>query len=122
MVEVVALVDYGAGNLHSVHNALKAAGAEVTVTADPYVVRAADRIVLFDPPLQGPFGQAVTQLAIRHHLLPRDLAPDAVASLVQALPASAGFTFDLGAAQYRYTRLGVERLPSTTKESADDAA
>lgn len=46
MAEVVALVDYGAGNLHSVHNALKAAGAAVTVTADPYVVRAADRIVL----------------------------------------------------------------------------
>lgn len=46
MGEVVALVDYGAGNLHSVHNALRAAGAEVTVTADPYVVRAADRIVL----------------------------------------------------------------------------
>jgi len=46
MAEVVALVDYGAGNLHSVHNALKAAGASVTVTADPHVVRAADRIVL----------------------------------------------------------------------------
>ncbi|PKP90632.1 MAG: imidazole glycerol phosphate synthase subunit HisH [Alphaproteobacteria bacterium HGW-Alphaproteobacteria-14] len=46
MPEVVALVDYGAGNLHSVHNALKAAGAEVTVTAEPNVVRAADRIVL----------------------------------------------------------------------------
>ena len=47
MAEVVALVDYGAGNLHSVENALKAAGAEgVTVTADPDVVRAADRIVL----------------------------------------------------------------------------
>ncbi len=47
MAEVVALVDYGAGNLHSVANALKAAGAEgVTVTADPMVVRAADRIVL----------------------------------------------------------------------------
>ena len=30
----VALIDYGAGNLHSVHNALKAAGAgHVTVTA-----------------------------------------------------------------------------------------
>jgi hypothetical protein len=27
VAEVVALVDYGAGNLHSVHNALKAAGA-----------------------------------------------------------------------------------------------
>jgi glutamine amidotransferase len=46
VAEVIALIDYGAGNLHSVHNALKAAGAEVTVTADPYVVRAADRIVL----------------------------------------------------------------------------
>ena len=42
----VALIDYGAGNLHSVHNALKAVGAEVAVTADPAVVRAADRIVL----------------------------------------------------------------------------
>lgn len=47
MTEVIALVDYGAGNLRSVANALKAAGAEgVSVTADPNVVRAADRIVL----------------------------------------------------------------------------
>ena len=47
MAETLALVDYGAGNLHSVENALRAAGAEaVTVTADPNVVRAADRIVL----------------------------------------------------------------------------
>ena len=47
MAEVLALVDYGAGNLHSVANALKAAGAEtVTITASPEVVRAADRIVL----------------------------------------------------------------------------
>lgn len=43
----LALIDYGAGNLHSVANALRAAGArEVAVTADPAVVRAADRIVL----------------------------------------------------------------------------
>lgn len=46
MGEVVALVDYGAGNLHSVQNALRAVGANVKVTADPNVVRAADRIVL----------------------------------------------------------------------------
>lgn len=46
MAEIVALVDYGAGNLHSVHNALNAVGANVKVTADPNVVRAADRIVL----------------------------------------------------------------------------
>jgi glutamine amidotransferase len=47
VAEVLALVDFGAGNLHSVANALRAAGAEeVTITADADVVRAADRIVL----------------------------------------------------------------------------
>ncbi len=43
----LALIDYGAGNLHSVHNALKAAGAtDIRVTADPAIVATADRIVL----------------------------------------------------------------------------
>lgn len=43
----LALIDYGAGNLHSVHNALKAAGApDVHVTSDPDIVANADRIVL----------------------------------------------------------------------------
>lgn len=47
MAETLALIDYGAGNLHSVANALKAAGAErVTITDEPEVVRRADRIVL----------------------------------------------------------------------------
>jgi glutamine amidotransferase len=47
VAEVLALVDYGAGNLHSVANALRVAGAEgVEVTSDPHVVRAADRIIL----------------------------------------------------------------------------
>jgi imidazole glycerol-phosphate synthase subunit HisH len=43
----IALIDYGAGNLRSVHNALVAAGADdVAVTADPDIVAAAERIVL----------------------------------------------------------------------------
>ena len=43
----IALIDYGAGNLQSVKNALKAAGAvDVLVTADPDIVAKADRIVL----------------------------------------------------------------------------
>jgi glutamine amidotransferase len=43
----IALIDYGAGNLHSVHNALRAAGAtNIAVTADADVVAKADRIVL----------------------------------------------------------------------------
>ena len=45
MAEAIALIDYGAGNLHSVHNALLAAGAErVAITADPDLVRGARRI------------------------------------------------------------------------------
>lgn len=47
MAELLALVDYGAGNLHSVRNALAAAGAKgVAVSAEPEVLRKADRIVL----------------------------------------------------------------------------
>ena len=46
MAETVALIDYGAGNLHSVENALKAVGADVLVTADAGAVASASRIVL----------------------------------------------------------------------------
>lgn len=47
MTGPVALIDYGAGNLQSVKNALKAAGAEdIRVTNDPAKVLSADRIVL----------------------------------------------------------------------------
>jgi glutamine amidotransferase len=61
MAERIALVDYGAGNLRSVHNALVAAGAlGVEVTADPAAVRAADRIVL---PGVGAFANCMTALS-----------------------------------------------------------
>lgn len=54
MAETIALIDFGAGNLHSVHNALIAAGAgDVAVTADPKMVVRADRIIL---PGVGAFG------------------------------------------------------------------
>ena len=67
MAETVALVDYGAGNLHSVENALRAAGAEnVSVTSDPNVVRAADRIVL---PGVGAFAACANALRGVPHLI-----------------------------------------------------
>tara|TARA_R110002124_G_scaffold65668_2_gene179539 strand:- start:15776 stop:16396 length:621 start_codon:yes stop_codon:yes gene_type:complete len=54
VAETIALIDFGAGNLHSVHNALIAAGAgDVAVTADPKMVVRADRIIL---PGVGAFG------------------------------------------------------------------
>ncbi|ABS24968.1 imidazole glycerol phosphate synthase subunit HisH [Anaeromyxobacter sp. Fw109-5] len=42
----IALVDYGAGNLRSVENALREVGAQVVVTRDPEAVRRADRVVV----------------------------------------------------------------------------
>ena len=56
----LALIDYGAGNLHSVENALRAAGCtNLSVTADPEVVARADRVVL---PGVGAFGASAAAL------------------------------------------------------------
>ncbi len=50
------LIDYGAGNLHSVEKALLAAGVPLRRSADPEVARDADALVL---PGQGHFGQVM---------------------------------------------------------------
>jgi imidazole glycerol-phosphate synthase subunit HisH len=43
---VIAVIDYKAGNLTSVMKALDSLGCEATVTADPEVVRRADKVIL----------------------------------------------------------------------------
>jgi glutamine amidotransferase len=56
----LALVDIQSGNLHSVENALRAAGAsDLTVTADPEIIARAERIVL---PGVGAFGACAANL------------------------------------------------------------
>ena len=60
MSDVVAVIDYGMGNLHSVRHALAMAGAEdVLVTHDPAEIERATRIVL---PGVGAFGECVKNL------------------------------------------------------------
>ena len=56
---MIAIVDYGVGNLFSLCSSLKAIGAEVTVTSDPDVIRNADKIIL---PGVGAFGDAIKKL------------------------------------------------------------
>ena len=56
---MIAVIDYGMGNLRSVEKALESLGAEVVVTADPNVVRKADAVVL---PGVGAFGDAMENL------------------------------------------------------------
>jgi glutamine amidotransferase len=55
----VAVLDYGSGNLHSVSRALARVGADVTVTADPAGVAAADATMI---PGVGRFGACVRAL------------------------------------------------------------
>lgn len=76
---------------------------------------AADRLVVFDPPLPGPFQQGVKQLALRHHQIDEGVSPDALPTDTSVLPARAGFEFTLGSARYRYNRFGLERLKSDDK-------
>jgi glutamine amidotransferase len=59
---MVAIVDYGVGNLFSLCSSLKAIGAEAIVTDDPAKLAAADRIIL---PGVGAFGDAADKLRER---------------------------------------------------------
>lgn len=56
---MIAIVDYGAGNLQSVQNAFAKAGAEFAVTRDSKTLRDAKKIVL---PGVGHFGQMMRAL------------------------------------------------------------
>lgn len=56
---MIAIVDYGVGNLFSLQSSFAAIGAEVTVTSDPAELRAADKIVL---PGVGAFEDAAKKL------------------------------------------------------------
>ncbi len=56
---MIAIIDYGVGNLFSVQSSFTAIGAEAVITADPAVIRAADRILL---PGVGAFEDAANKL------------------------------------------------------------
>lgn len=53
---MVAIIDYGAGNLHSVKNALDFIGAESIITNDRETILSADHVIL---PGVGSFGDAM---------------------------------------------------------------
>lgn len=56
---MIAVIDYGVGNLFSVEKALAAVGADVQVTSDSEVLRQAEKIVL---PGVGAFGDCIRNL------------------------------------------------------------
>ena len=56
---MIAIIDYGVGNLFSLSSSLKAVGADVVITGDPQVIKAAEKLVL---PGVGAFGDAANKL------------------------------------------------------------
>ena len=56
---MIAIVDYGVGNLFSLSCSLNALGLEAEITADAEKLRSADRIIL---PGVGAFGDAAEKL------------------------------------------------------------
>ena len=56
---MIAILDYGVGNLFSLTSSFRAIGAEAVVTADPFVIRNAERLIL---PGVGAFEDAARKL------------------------------------------------------------
>jgi len=56
---MIAIIDYGVGNLYSLLGSLRALELDAEVTADPDRIREADRIIL---PGVGAFGDAIARL------------------------------------------------------------
>ena len=98
MTGAVALIDYGAGNLQSVRNALKAAGAtDIRVTNDPQQVLSAERIVL---PGVGAFAHCMSALS-------------AIPGMVDALNEATG----PGAKPFLGICVGMQLLYESSEES-----
>lgn len=57
---MIAIIDYGVGNLFSLSSSLKAIGAQTVITGDPEIIRKADKLIL---PGVGAFGDAAEKLA-----------------------------------------------------------
>jgi len=60
---MIAIIDYGVGNLRSVEKAFEAVGAQAVLTSDVGAIRAAERVVL---PGVGAFGECAKRLRASH--------------------------------------------------------
>ncbi len=100
-MSVVAIIDYGSGNLHSAAKAFERAAREaglaasITVTADPEAVRRADRIVL---PGVGAFADCRKGL---------DAVPGMVEAITEAAKARPGLSLAFALACNCWRRAGL---------------
>ncbi len=118
---MIALVDYGIGNLRSVEKALQAAGTQVCLTSDPEVILSAEKVVL---PGVGAFGDGMAGLRER-----------SLVEVIQSLPVKGipllgiclgmQLLFEVGEEMGNYAGLGlipgrVRRFPEFGLEDPPD--
>ena len=119
----VAILDYGAGNLHSLAKAVRAAGVDVQIEADPSAVVKSDAMLL---PGVGAFGSATEFLAPHRQTLVsalRDGLPCLGICLGMQLlfdTSEEGAGIGLGLIGGRVRKLATKRVPQIGWNSIED--
>ena len=106
---LVAVLDYGIGNLHSAQKAIEKMGGDARLTADPDLIAAADGVVL---PGVGAFGACMD--ALRSIGLERPTR-DAVASGRPFLGICVGMQMLFGRSEEDATSTGLGVIPGTVR-------
>ena len=121
---MIAVVDYDTGNLRSVADALRRAGAEFTLTADAALLRRAERVIL---PGVGEASSAMEKLRERglDEVLPTLTCPVlgiCIGMQLLCLSSEEGDARCLGIFPTRVRRLPAEPAPGQTPPGADSPA
>ena len=100
---MVAIIDYGVGNLFSLKSSFRAIGEEAVVTGEPEVIRSADKLVL---PGVGAFGDAAALL--RKNGMDQVVCAEAAAGKpLLGICLGMQLLFDYGVEYGRHERLGL---------------
>jgi len=110
---VIAIVDYGIGNLGSVTKGFRRAGAEVELTGDPALLRRADALVL---PGDGAFGATMAEIEGRG-LVP--LLREAVAAGTPLIGICIGMQLLFEESEEHGRHLGLGFLPGRVRRFDD---
>jgi imidazole glycerol phosphate synthase glutamine amidotransferase subunit len=111
---VISVIDYGAGNLRSVQNALDSIGAAHELVRDPGALRSAEKIIL---PGVGHFGQMMRAL---DHLDLRGALLDRIAAGVPFFGICLGLQALFEASEEAPQEQGLGVLKGTVKRFAPD--
>ncbi len=106
---LVAVLDYGIGNLHSAHKAFERLGADARLTADAEVIRAAEGVVLPGVGAFGPCMDALDSTGLA------DLAGEVIAAGVPFLGICVGMQVLYDGSDEAPGRAGLGVLPGTVR-------